>query len=108
MEGVQQNSPDTVCVRCGSEANWHFLDEATQTVEIICPIAAVSKSLEPSSNKPNSISLRPKNAGNEGPVARQRTCSSFSASRIEAIPRRNRSAWFRSALARVSNHSAIS
>lgn len=37
MRDVQRNSPDTTCVRCGSEANWRFLDEPKQTVEIVCP-----------------------------------------------------------------------
>ena len=37
MEDIQQDSPDTICVRCGAEANWHFLGETKQTVEIICP-----------------------------------------------------------------------
>jgi len=37
MPDVQVNSPDTICVHCGSEANWRFLDETKQTVEIVCP-----------------------------------------------------------------------
>ena len=37
MNHIQQNSPDTVCVDCGSEANWPFVDEAQQMVEIVCP-----------------------------------------------------------------------
>jgi predicted RNA-binding Zn-ribbon protein involved in translation (DUF1610 family) len=35
MDDVQQNSPDTICVRCGAEATWSFLDQAM--VEIVCP-----------------------------------------------------------------------
>jgi hypothetical protein len=33
----QQDSPNALCSRCGAEANWHFLDETKQMVEIICP-----------------------------------------------------------------------
>jgi len=33
----EQNSPETLCSRCGAEANWHFLDEEEQVVEVICP-----------------------------------------------------------------------
>lgn len=35
MADVQQDSPDTICVRCGAEAAWRFLDPAV--VEIVCP-----------------------------------------------------------------------
>ena len=37
MQETRQNSPDTTCSRCGSEANWRFVDEAEQKVEILCP-----------------------------------------------------------------------
>jgi len=37
MNDVRQDSPDTICVRCGAEANWSFRDEAQQVVEIVCP-----------------------------------------------------------------------
>jgi hypothetical protein len=37
MREEQLNSPDTVCSRCGAEANWRFLDVDKQLVEIICP-----------------------------------------------------------------------
>lgn len=37
MNDFQQNSPHTFCPRYGSETNWRFLDEAKQTVEIVCP-----------------------------------------------------------------------
>lgn len=33
----QQESLEARCPRCGSDADWHFLDEAKQTVEIVCP-----------------------------------------------------------------------
>jgi hypothetical protein len=31
-----ENSPDTICVRCGAEANWHFVNEGKEMVEIVC------------------------------------------------------------------------
>lgn len=37
MADQQQNSPDTICLRCGAEASWRFLDSAEQIVEITCP-----------------------------------------------------------------------
>jgi predicted RNA-binding Zn-ribbon protein involved in translation (DUF1610 family) len=37
MEQEQQNSPDTICVRCGAEASWLFADDEKQFVEIVCP-----------------------------------------------------------------------
>jgi len=37
MNNFQQNSPDTMCPHCGAEANWSFVDEAEQAVEIVCP-----------------------------------------------------------------------
>jgi len=37
MDDVQQGSPETICVRCGSEAIWEFLDSEQQTIEIVCP-----------------------------------------------------------------------
>ena len=37
MNDVQQDSPDTICVRCGAEANWRFLDPTKETIEIVCP-----------------------------------------------------------------------
>ena len=37
MRQEQQNSPDTVCSRCGADATWSFVDEAQQIVEIVCP-----------------------------------------------------------------------
>ena len=36
MADLQQNSPDTICVRCGAEAYWRFIDEMEQMVEIVC------------------------------------------------------------------------
>jgi len=37
MPDIQQNSPDTICVRCGAEATWRFADPAEEVVEITCP-----------------------------------------------------------------------
>jgi predicted RNA-binding Zn-ribbon protein involved in translation (DUF1610 family) len=37
MNHSQQIPSDTICVRCGAEAYWRLLDEAEQTVEIVCP-----------------------------------------------------------------------
>jgi len=37
MNNPKENSPETVCVRCGSEANWQFVDPSEQAVEIVCP-----------------------------------------------------------------------
>ncbi len=37
MHDVQQDSPDTTCVRCGGEAQWRFADEAQQIVDLVCP-----------------------------------------------------------------------
>ena len=37
MNDFKQNSPDTVCPRCGAEATCCFLDEGQKMVEIVCP-----------------------------------------------------------------------
>ena len=37
MNDQQQDLPETLCSRCGAEANWRFLDEEKQVVEIVCP-----------------------------------------------------------------------
>jgi transcription elongation factor Elf1 len=37
VKDEQQESPNPLCPRCGAEANWHFLDETKEIVEIICP-----------------------------------------------------------------------
>jgi len=37
MNNFQQDSPDTACPHCGAEANWRFVNEAKQSVEIVCP-----------------------------------------------------------------------
>ena len=37
MTKEQLNSPDTICSRCGGEAQWSFVDEQKQAVEIVCP-----------------------------------------------------------------------
>lgn len=37
VKNEQQNSPDALCLRCGAEASWRFLDEAMEMVEIVCP-----------------------------------------------------------------------
>ena len=37
MNELQQASPDTICVRCGADANWSFADQAQALVEIVCP-----------------------------------------------------------------------
>jgi len=37
MNDQLKDSPETLCTRCGSEANWQLLDNETQLVEIVCP-----------------------------------------------------------------------
>jgi len=37
MNDQQKNTPETTCVRCGADANWSFIDEPEQVVEIVCP-----------------------------------------------------------------------
>lgn len=37
MTNEPLNSPDTLCSRCGAEAQWGFLDEARQFIEVVCP-----------------------------------------------------------------------
>jgi len=33
----QQDSTETLCSHCGAQANWRFVDEAKEVVEIVCP-----------------------------------------------------------------------
>ena len=37
MNDELQDSPETLCSRCGADAKWRFLDDAKQIVEIVCP-----------------------------------------------------------------------
>jgi endogenous inhibitor of DNA gyrase (YacG/DUF329 family) len=37
MNDEPQDSPEVLCPRCGADANWHFVDEEKQVVEIACP-----------------------------------------------------------------------
>lgn len=37
MNNQQQDSSETLCSHCGGSANWHFVDEAKELVEIVCP-----------------------------------------------------------------------
>ncbi len=37
MNTEKQESPETLCLRCGAEATWRFLDAEEQRVEIVCP-----------------------------------------------------------------------
>jgi hypothetical protein len=37
MNAEDLNSPDALCLRCGAEATWRFVDEAKQTIEVVCP-----------------------------------------------------------------------
>jgi len=37
MNDALQDSPDTVCVRCGADATWSFADPAQERIEVVCP-----------------------------------------------------------------------
>ncbi len=37
MNNQQQDSTETLCSHCGGQANWRFVDEAKEVVEIVCP-----------------------------------------------------------------------
>lgn len=37
MNNQQQDSTETLCSHCGAQANWRFVDEAREVVEIMCP-----------------------------------------------------------------------
>lgn len=37
MRYEHQNSPDTTCPHCGTDAHWSFLDTAEKRVEVACP-----------------------------------------------------------------------
>ncbi len=37
MNELQQNPSEVLCSRCGEMANWRFLDQEKQTIEIVCP-----------------------------------------------------------------------
>jgi hypothetical protein len=37
MNNQQQDSSETLCSHCGGSANWCFVDEAKELVEIVCP-----------------------------------------------------------------------
>ncbi len=37
MDMEKQDSPETLCSRCGSQAKWRFLDQEQETIEIVCP-----------------------------------------------------------------------
>jgi DNA-directed RNA polymerase subunit RPC12/RpoP len=37
MYTEKQESPETMCSRCGAQANWRFIDADEKTVEIVCP-----------------------------------------------------------------------
>ncbi len=37
MNNQQQDSTETLCSHCGTQANWRFVDEAREVVEIVCP-----------------------------------------------------------------------
>lgn len=67
MDDVQQNSPDTICVRCGAEATWSFLDQAM--VEIVCPDCGRFEVPRAEFEQPNSISHRPRSAVSEREIA---------------------------------------
>jgi predicted RNA-binding Zn-ribbon protein involved in translation (DUF1610 family) len=37
MNKQQQDSTETLRSHCGAQANWRFVDDATEVVEIVCP-----------------------------------------------------------------------
>jgi len=37
MNGKERNEHETLCTRCGAEAEWSFLDPEKSRVEIVCP-----------------------------------------------------------------------
>ena len=37
MNNPQQDSTETLCSKCGAQANWRFVDETKEVVEIVCP-----------------------------------------------------------------------
>lgn len=37
MNGKERNEHETLCPRCGAEAQWSFLDQAQRRIEILCP-----------------------------------------------------------------------
>ena len=37
MSTAKPDSTDTLCPRCGAEANWSFADDQKSMVEIACP-----------------------------------------------------------------------
>jgi DNA-directed RNA polymerase subunit RPC12/RpoP len=37
MSNEQQDSTQAICMRCGADANWRFVDVDRQLIEITCP-----------------------------------------------------------------------
>ena len=37
MSDIEQDSTEALCPRCGGGANWAFLDDSKEIVEILCP-----------------------------------------------------------------------
>lgn len=37
MNNQQQDSTETLCSHCGALANWRFIDEAKEVVQVVCP-----------------------------------------------------------------------
>lgn len=37
MNGKERNEHDTLCPRCGAEAQWSFLDSEKTQIEVMCP-----------------------------------------------------------------------
>lgn len=36
MPDIQKDSPDAICIHCGADASWRFLDAAQHWIEITC------------------------------------------------------------------------